>query len=358
MRNEPEDHVCAPHGSRGAVVVAAVGLLGLLSGCASMPEVTYKYYPAKSQSTVTVTQTVDCNTAKTAVTVVNSAAITTLYSADYSQPPRTIALKKLNGALADSDVTINFFDDGRLKSINGYATGQGETILKSAINALGAVAALGGATRSTEAAAVLQECTDLSTLGAGKPVTLSYALDFDPAVLGAAPQALKILPASDPIYQRLKNQLPRMQVSSSGVARVGQRALYAPTTGAAATDLQLVKLQQMGSATLNVLSQGQSFFEAHVLVPLKDTYDVPLPQAALFGKVSYSLTLTEAGALSSIEYGKLAGAASGANVISAAATALAPPSSVTQAADVKAQADLIAQQQRLARCQAQPDKCQ
>ena len=356
MREEQDDHVGAPHGARGAVVVVAVGLLGLLSGCASMPEVTYKYYPAKSQSTVTVTQTVDCNTAKTAVTVVNSAAITTVYSADYSQAPRTLALKKLNGALADSDVTIHFFDDGRLKSINGYATGQGETILKSAITALGAVAALGVATRTTSEP-VLQECTDLSTLGAGKPVTISYALDFDPAALGATPHALKVLPASDPVYQKLKNQLPRLQVSSSGVTPVGQRASYAPTTGAAGPDLQVVKLQQIGSATLNVLSQGQGFFEAHVLVPLTDTYDVPLPQAAVFGKVSYSLTLTEAGAVSSIEYGKLAGAASGANLISAAATALAPPSA-TQAADVKAQADLIAQQQRLARCQAQPDKCQ
>jgi hypothetical protein len=94
------------------------------------------------------------------------------------------------------------------------------------------------------------------------------------------------------------------------------------------------------------------------MIPLRDTYALPIPRAAVFGKQSFALTLSEAGAVTAIDYGKLTGAASPLNVATAAANAAAPASSATQAAEVKAQADLIAQQQRLARCQAQPEKCQ
>jgi hypothetical protein len=38
------------------------------------------------------------------------------------------------GSFADSDANFQFYDDGRLKSINQSTTGQGETIIKSVVS--------------------------------------------------------------------------------------------------------------------------------------------------------------------------------------------------------------------------------
>ena len=97
---------------------------------------------------------------------------------------------------------------------------------------------------------------------------------------------------------------------------------------------------------------------AKLTAPDAQTYVLPIPKAALFGKQSFSLALSEAGVITSVEYGKNTGAASVLNAAGAAATAQAPETTAAKAADVKAQADLIAQQQRLARCQANPAQCQ
>jgi hypothetical protein len=50
----------------------------LVAGCASTPDVIYKYYPPQAQSTVTVTQTIDCTSDKTALIVVSTPALNTL----------------------------------------------------------------------------------------------------------------------------------------------------------------------------------------------------------------------------------------------------------------------------------------
>ncbi len=94
------------------------------------------------------------------------------------------------------------------------------------------------------------------------------------------------------------------------------------------------------------------------MVPSPKTYLLPIPKAALFGKQNFALSLADSGAVTAIEYGKATGAAGPLNVLGAAATAAAPDSTAAKAAEVKAQADLIAQQQRLTRCQAHPAQCQ
>lgn len=59
--------------------IATVAIAALATGCASTPDVVYSYYPSKSASTATVTQTVDCTSDKTTVIVVNTPALNTIY---------------------------------------------------------------------------------------------------------------------------------------------------------------------------------------------------------------------------------------------------------------------------------------
>jgi hypothetical protein len=84
---------------------------------------------------------------------------------------------------------------------------------------------------------------------------------------------------------------------------------------------------------------------------------LPIPKAALFGKQTFSLSLSEAGTITAVDYGKQTGAAGALNAAGSIATAVDPETPTAKAADLKAQADIIAQQQRLLRCQRAPASC-
>jgi hypothetical protein len=62
---------------------ACLLLFCFLSGCASIPNVDYTYYPAKMTAVATATQTVSCSPNGQAYVIVNSANLAPTYS---SQP--------------------------------------------------------------------------------------------------------------------------------------------------------------------------------------------------------------------------------------------------------------------------------
>jgi len=148
-----------------------------LSACASLPDVTYKYYPAQSSTVVAVTQNLQCvkdpssvassddspdaangaaggkpkkakpskKTTYTRLDITTTIATpVTSYMADYSQTPAMLKLKRLDNSLSDTDVTFTWQEDGRLTSMNATLTGQAETILKSAISLGTSIATLAG----------------------------------------------------------------------------------------------------------------------------------------------------------------------------------------------------------------------
>jgi hypothetical protein len=329
----------------------------LVAGCASTPDVVYKYYPSQAQSTVTVTQTIDCTSDKTALIVVSTPALNTLYTANYRQPPSSVRVKDLAGAIADSDLSFNFFDDGRLKSVNASSTGQGEAVVKSAVSLITAVAAIGGGVPvgAPVKAPALPECTTVNNWGNGKPVTLTYGqiIDFNKAAAG--PVDLEPTPQSAPLWGLLKNQLSKLAVFVRSQTNNDSGAYYDGVVGN--RDAIFLTLQRTANVQVDVLAKGSSIFSTTVALPLPATYQLAIPKAAVFGKQSFSLTLAESGAVTAVDYGKLSGASGALNAATSAAGAAAPESTANKAAELKAQADLIVQQQRLARCQAQPDKC-
>ncbi len=336
----------------------AVAFCAFSAGCATTPSVTYRYYPAKSSTILTITQTIDCNADKTVVFAVNTVQATTAYTADVAQKPFTLPIKMLDGWFADSDITFKTTEDGRLQSINQSTTGQGEAILKSAITLATAAAALGGAAPGGKAPAALPECDVIAARGGGKPVTLIYAKPVDLSTYGSAEAfvTLNDAPNDKGLYDLLQKQLPALGVQVHGQTTLDSGATYpspAPDAG-----VVLLRLQHVARVQIDFTASGQAFVTSYVLVPLLSTYELPIPKARLFGKQNFALTLSDSGAISSIQYTKGTGAAAALNVLGTAATAAAPETAATKAADVKAQADLIAQQQRLARCQARPSQCQ
>jgi hypothetical protein len=318
----------------------------------------YSYYPSRSNSNVTVTQTIDCNNDQSALIVLHSTTVNTLYSADYSKGPYSVQIKKLDSFFADSDVGFNFFEDGRLKSINESTTGQGETILKSAIALGTALAPLGGG--AAPAKGPVPECATVKSWGGDKPVTLIYTKNIDYGKDDdGLPHNLDPAPGTAGLYTELnkRNQLPKLQVIINQPSSIKSGASYISPSSGSSDDVVLLTLQETENVQVDVKASGQAIWSGKITIPGKNTYSLPISKAALFGKQTFSLTLSEAGAITQIEYGKNTGATGPLNVATSAATAAAPGSTADKVAEIKAQADLIAQQQRLAGCEANPAQC-
>jgi hypothetical protein len=344
---------------RSAVYALAVGLL---SACSTVPDVEYSYYLAKSNTNVSVSQTVACNDAQTSLIVAATPTVATSYSADYAKGIYKINIGELRGsfaAFADSDANFTFYDDGRLKGINQTTTGQGETIVKSAAGLLTAVAPLASrfAARAEGAAPPLaSECKIIQQWGAGKPISLSYTGDFDLEKLQDSVQKLTVSPGSQALFDALKGGgLPPLYFRIKKAAAIGDRARY--LSEANNQGFVPLSLQEIAVVEASVESGSAPIWKANIIVPTSHIYTLPIPKAAFFGKQGFLLSLSEAGAITAIDYSNTSGAAGALNAGTSIATAVAPETAAAKAADLKARADVIAQQQRLMGCQLAPASC-
>jgi hypothetical protein len=329
-------------------MIGAVLITGFLVGCASIPDVTYTYYPAKWSTIVSVTQTVGCNAAKTEVVVLNTPSVTTAYSSNLDKPFK-IRIKDLESLSADIEMTMGFTDDGRLKSINQNTTGQGEAIIKSAVSLATAVGAM--AILKTTKVEKIPECSEIDSWGGNKPVTLVYRVTIESDKLEKT-IPLDAAPESKRLYEILEKILPKLEVDLVEAHDMKS----GPSYGGDSRDVVFLALQKAGFLDISIRSSHdpKPIGRARIVIPKDDTYELPIPKAALFGKQTFSVVLNEAGAVTSVGYGKNVGVAGALNALGAIA---GTQTATTEAADLKAQADLIAQQQRLVQCQTKPDQC-
>ena len=332
---------------------------GFLSACADTPDVTFSYYPAKSVTDVTVTQTVGCTKDNKNLIWAHTPSVKTIYSSNFSvKEPLKIRIKGLEGKHADADITMEFFDDGRLKSINQSSTGQGEAIVKSALVLATAVGPLfkGGKPVETDEEA----CEQIDKWTDKKAVTLIYTAKIDSTEI--KPKTipdLEVTPESQEFYNVLRHKLPKLTLSVEEFEDCQSLPSYNGSFDGESDNFVPLQLQKVGyrivSIRANYNGKDSTIDSVRIIVPSKETYELPIPKAATFGEQKFKVTLSEAGAVTSISYGKNVGTAGALNALGAITHVETP---AEKAADLKAQADLIAQQQRLVRCRADPDKCQ
>src|SRR5690348_1643806 len=153
-------------------------LLLLLGACASTPDVTIQYYPAKSLATFTTTQNLACTKDETTLVVTNTVSAATEYSADTTKPPHSLRVKDLDNAFVDASLTVELFGDGRLKGINASSTGEGQAVISAAATLAGELAPLVGA--SPIEPRKLPECAVLKNWSDGK-ASLSFVKAVDVA---------------------------------------------------------------------------------------------------------------------------------------------------------------------------------
>jgi hypothetical protein len=338
----------------------------LLSACASIPDVEYSYYMAKMNGVATVTQSVSCTPDKAGLIIVNTPSFVPTYSADLNRGAYKISIRDIEGTFrgfADSDASFSFYDDGRLKTINQGTTGQGEAAIKSIVS-LGTTV-LGVAGAHIALVKTLPEC-DIIDKWAGPPkpgekatVSLSYRSELNfpgnpPPIAGIE---IKPVDSNLELYSQLSEngRLPKLKMWFGQPSDSGSRAARR-LADVAAPSVKLT-LQKVATVEVKITADQKPIFKANVAVPAGDTYDLPIPKAALFGDQKFALTLSEAGAITAVDYSKKTGVAGAANAGASIATALTPESTSAKASDLKAQADLMAQQARPHRCQVSPATC-
>lgn len=325
-----------------------------LTACGSLPEVTSRYHLSATRVHVTVLRTIGCD--KNNYPVI-SASVTPLVQHFADTSEQTLDLAKLQGTLSDTDIKIEFFDDGRLKGINATNEGKAEDILKTAISLLARAHGLDDSAKPFP-----NECKFLASIDDGKPVTLTYETDVDVNALHtrqAVPPDLTSLHYVNQLKSAIGEVCVYVDKSHAGTA---------PITTTGAHRGASMKVRQPGSASLRVtagLSDGKDqgcgpkLWTGEVTVAQLGTiYELPVPAPKPFGKQIFAATFAESGALTSVQYAGTPGAGQVLGVLDAASSATKGRTAAEKAAELNSQADLIAAQQRLVRCVATPDKCE
>lgn len=334
-----------------------------LAGCATVPDVTLRYYPVKWEASLSVTQSFLCDADGTPHWSTPASTLTPVYSADRRDEKalRVLRIKSLDAWYGDLELTVGLTDDGRLRSLNESGQGQGEAIVKSfagLATTLGALSAGGAAAaplaalaapplglRATKAKTL---CELLSLWSPNKPFSVTYRGRLDESSVG---RAVPLMP------DHSLAEMADPKLFPAYTAQLSLADAYPPAEPYQAADddgVVLLKLQKTALARVKVTSDKGDADEVRMTVPLAGTYDLPIPKVAFFGGRNFSVALADSGALTSFSYKKTSGAAAAAGALDALAKTETP---ATKAAALKAEIELIAAQQKLLLCQTKPADC-
>jgi hypothetical protein len=332
-----------PSGAAAAILACA--------GCAQLPDATIHYYLARTTVTFKAVRTVAC-TAQGKLVSATTVTPTVSHRADRSET-LAIPLAHLKAVFADGDIKVDLYEDGRLKGVNATATGQAEPILKAAMTIAETVAAVPqGAVPDKESA-----CDRVRAAGDGKSRTFTYEGEIDvsvasgPQPLRPDPDAEELLDAIGGVCASVAEVMPPagafdyarrpgdvvIRVRPPGVARVVVR------TGNLTSRCQAEPPVWKGDIATAQLGKGHEFA-------------LPMPAPPLFGKQVFAATFQESGALSSVQYSSTSGTGSALETLGAAASGVTS-AAAARTAQLKAESDVIEQQERLVRCRADPSSC-
>lgn len=333
-------------------LLAVCSFTGVLAGCAHTPDVTVNYHPAQTKVSVRVLRTIACDAADNPI-IANAITPTAVHFADQSVQHQ-LALAALKGPFSDSDIKVELTEDGRLKTINATSTGQGETILKSFITLASTVVA-----KTAKTAGSPEACKNVKDFGGSKPLTLIYETEV--MLAGGNLGKAQVIPpdATSAGYDAvLKGVLGDVCVTGKKLD-----APKAPAANGAVDKVILVAARQPGTLALSVTTGvggciANPIWAGQVPVAQFGTaYALPIPAPAAFGKQVFAASFSDSGALSSLQYAAVAGEGQAANTFGSLVTALRGDTTAQKLAEVKAEADLIAQQQRLVLCLADRTAC-
>lgn len=351
-----------------------------VSGCASTPKVQLGYYLPKTDASVRFVRTVTCRGNQPYSVVEGFVDVAHSADTDVWYP---LNISALTGRLSNSDLKLDFYPGRRLKSVNSSYAGQGEAITKSMAMLILPRAGFAANIASSS-------CDYLKDYGEKGVLTLTYSakLNFIPqgnnsAKVANVINAEKIYviagsvidpdPESKLHHMELYKELGDICLN----ARVDEPTRF-PLTGSDGNVMQefpdgvLINAREPGTLSATffawrddpkkpnapVCSDEQRVFMTKT-APFADSrgnYGIPIPRARAFGESVVDLQFDESGALAGVKYGSKSGAAGAGNALTTLADHFMPTDALV-AARLKAEADVIAAQQRLLKCRLNPEEC-
>lgn len=335
--------------------IISISLIFLLSGCGSMPDLKVGYYLPKSSLSVTVIQTATCHSENLPI-LVTDVVLEASYQAN-TQTLHTIDLNKFGRGPTKTDATANFYDDGRLKSINVSQTGEAKELLTTFVKLIPIAFILGFDEKDMIAA-----CEYLKKMAAKeKPLSIIHRghTSFEKGATGIA-HVIEMKQATVPDEAFEKLELIFGQIAATYVLPDQKTAVMHVVDKHKGERLTLIQPERaLIKVVVNRPDQKKLVdFTGGAWVPQHGTkYDLPIQKSPWFGQNVFALDLSQSGHVTKIQYTGNRGSAELSGVISEAQTQYKDESLQDDLDKAKAEADLIYQQQRLVKCQADPAEC-
>jgi hypothetical protein len=328
-----------------------------------------------------VSHVLTCGKGSTALQVEALTTFAPIYRAGSHLTPLELRLREFRSPLADSELNIQFTEDGRLKSINHNWTGQGEAIVRAGVAALSQMKALqvvGLEIKGVKEKRPSQEetfrnvCSELDRIDPSNhtnklfsKVVVQHFIEISRDTPIGSPQSLKPVTGREGLIKTLENLGLELKVTVNikEEAPAPTHKQFALEPGASEDAYGKLTIQEIGSVTITP-SHYVSFFtensenltNGRFQIPLKSTTNILVPRPQPFGGAKFSMELAESGRVFKIGYSKNSGATGFLNATASGAGAQTT-FDTAEAAALKAAADAIAQRLRLQNCIDKPTEC-
>ena len=320
----------------------------LFTGCASMPDVTISYYLPSAELAVTVTQTGACTEGNVPI-LTTDVTLTPSYRRGQR---KEFNFNTLGSGPTKADVTFEFYADGRLKSVNTLQTGQVGDVFTSILELADIFPLVFDPSKVTAA------CKELRQLVAkGKALTIVYRGTTDFTTKNDMVDIfLTQMTVPD---ETLKDLLPVFGAVQAAYSVPDASVDSKPNVGSHdGPKLELIEPVAVAISVSVTRGKKIAVFRGQAWVPQHGaSYALPIQKSPWFGKNSFELQLSEAGRITKLKYGGASQASGIFGALSDTAAALEGEAAKEKADRLKAEADLIFQQQRLVQCQLNPKEC-
>lgn len=338
--------------------LAFFGSVLYLIGCASMPDAKVQYYLPKSSADITVNQTVSCIDTSNPV-VETTVGFEEKYFANLNQT-KSINFSDLDTFYSTGSAEISFSKDGRLESFNSTSTSAVSDIVTTTISFLDAFGVLGNIQPADQVQSACEKINQVAGQNNGKQLPLSITLKSNiqfleerkfkssPFRITGYPQSFydKIVPAVGTLSYVIDVSVP-----------TPAKPVNAPNKGDRAIILVEPLVIPVKVILTSSVNRESTEYYAKISVPQWGTeYSIPVPKPPIFGSNTLNLNLHPSGKIKTLKYGTTNGAKDLGTTINSISEVLAE-TDAEKAAALKAEADVLAQQQRLLKCKTIPEEC-
>ncbi|WP_250437702.1 hypothetical protein [Caballeronia sp. ATUFL_F2_KS9A] len=254
-------------------------------------------------------------------------------------------------------MTVTLTDDARLKTINAKQTGEGSEIIKQAVTLGGSVVGL----------RARQKASWCSFKESAKPVKITYTrqnLKFNELVHSRSEESSVMEPDAGSFGTNALIQSSSLGKYIAPTLVIHAAEVVQPVTDRAQSGGE-IRLPRMVHVLIELrwgpFENKQTVGLRDVILPSENhsdrDYALHIPKSPAFGTQQFVLMLADSGAISTIQYVKNSGTTAALTGVTDVLTPFRRSTTAEQADAVKAQADLSAQQTRLAACEADPATC-